>query len=76
MLRFYPGGPQAIRGNAFWLTRNGTWGCDVTRDVGVTIPSNTYGHADPELSQVVWTPLWDNGRPVGLNCTALLPVEV
>ena len=68
VLRFYPGGPQAIRGSAYWRTRNHISGCWIARRVGAHIPRDTYGDADPHLSQEWY------GRG-GVNRTALLPIE-
>ena len=69
-LRFYPGGPRAVRGYAFWVTAEGDNGCDVAFCAGAKIPWETYAHADGRVSQER-TP----DDRLGLNRTALLPIE-
>ena len=74
VLRFYTGGPQAIRGTVYWRTRNRIsaveWvsGCWIAWRVGAHIPRDTYGDADPHLSQ-------ERHGWGGVNRTALLPIE-
>ena len=69
-LRFYRGGPVAVCHNftSFWVTENGVNGCDVARYFGADIPRDTYREADPAFSQFDF-------EGVGVNYTALLPVE-
>ena len=68
VLRFYRGGPVAVRGNLHWLAADDMYGCVVAKEAGVRIPPSTYLNADPEVSQ------FPCGR-LGLNYTALLPIE-
>ena len=68
VLRFYPGGTVAVRGNLFWVAADDWWGCDVARAAGVRIPASAYVDADPDVSQ-----MYEDGA--GLNYTALLPIE-
>ena len=68
VLRFYRRGPVAVRGNLFWVTADGKWGCTIASGVGVHIPVSTYLNADPDAAQ------WGHDD-VGFNFTALLPIE-
>ena len=68
VLRFYPGGPRAIRGTSYWRTPNCSSGCWVARQMGASIPESTYTDADHHFSQ------WWVGCG-GVNFTALLPIE-
>ena len=68
VLRFYPGGPQAIRGTVCWRTRNRISGWWIAWRVGAHISRDTYGDADPHFPQEWYG--WG-----GVNRTALLPIE-
>ena len=68
VLRFYRGGPVAVRGRLFWVSADGLGGCCLASKVGANIPTNAYFRADPAVSQGWY------GR-VGVNDTALLPIE-
>ena len=70
VLRFYPGGPQAVRGTFYWTTRAGVTGCDIAESVGAPIPRSTYRHAYLSRSQNQST-----FGDWGVNDTALLPIE-
>ena len=68
-LRFYRGGPVAVRGYEWWVTADGSFGCSVAIGVGAIIPRTTYLDADPGMSQ------GRDSDAAGLNKTALLPIE-
>ena len=68
VLRFYRGGPVAAKGHMYWVAADGTFGCAVASGVGAIIPRSTYLNADPDVSEL------QSGK-VGLNHTALLPIE-
>ena len=69
-LVFYFGGRRAHAGDYYWMGRGGMRGCDIVDKVGAVIPTRTYWHADPKVSQ-------DNyGSGIGHNYTAILPLEV
>ena len=70
-LRFYPGGPWAVKGTLCWEDSYGVNGCYVVRCAGVEIPRDTYKAADGNVSQGRWL----LAPSVGYNYTALLPIE-
>ena len=70
-LRFYPGGPHAMRGYAYWVTADWNSGCYVAHCAGAQIPWQTYDAADVMVSQERTA-----DRRKGFNRTALLPIEV
>ena len=71
-LRFYPGGPRAVRGYDHWVDANGNNGCDIVMFTGAKIPWQTYHNADPRVSQ---REKYNDSR-IGHNDTALIPIEV
>lgn len=85
MLRFYKGGPRAVKGAFFWMVpsvmfgtggkriRISDYGCFVARHAGAEIPPDTYCGADKDFSQEAYVHV--NGRKKGHNMTALLPIE-
>ena len=80
VLRFYKGGPRAIKGRVCWvspapdpLNRDSgfTNGCVVALDAGAEIPDDTYVMADLRMSQEPSSIVTSMGQ----NITALLPIE-
>ena len=67
-LRFYRGGPVAVRGYEWWVSADGLFGCGVANAVGAVIPASTYIDADPDVSAT-------RDGETGTNRTALLPIE-
>ena len=71
VLRFYPGGPRAVKGTLYWEASDGVEGCIIARFAGVIIPRDTYMAADGDVSQRRWL----STPKLGYNYTALLPIE-
>ena len=67
-LRFYRGGPVAVVDDVYGVTDGGAYGCIIANGVGAVIPASTYVDADPRVSQMWYI-------DVGINYTALLPIE-
>ena len=74
-LRFYAGGPRAIRGARYWETPDCYTGCDIAYMVGADIPWDTYDRADPKVSQFLGALELISNHPNGRNHTAILPLE-
>ena len=74
-LRFYAGGPRAIRGTFYWVASEYCNGCKVARMAGADIPSDTYNDADSKVSQYLGTLSFLFPRSHGANHTAILPLE-